>query len=374
MKLADVIGQEDVKQHLCEMLRQDRVPHALMLCGHGGVGKLPMALSMASLLLCHHPQEDEPCGTCPACRMLQNWAHPDLHFSFPVYKAKSTDHPVSDDYLPAWRDQLLRTPYFDTEDWLNDIKAENQQILIYVQESDSLQRKLALKSNQGGRKVVIMWLPERMMEATANKLLKLIEEPPPHTHFLLVCQQPERVLGTIQSRVQTIHVPMLSEKDIQEALVQRKGLTAEQAATMAHIAQGSYTRAQKKLQEGAEEGLFLELFIQLMRACYIRQIKSMQQWTQKVAELGRERQKRMLEYFQNQVRENFVKNFRLPQICYQTEEERNFSSRFAPFVNERNVIKIMNELSDAQRDIEQNVNPKMVFFDLSLKITVLLKQ
>ena len=373
MTFSDIIGQDEVKEHLVRLARENKLPHAIMLCGPKGAGKLPLALAFAQMLLCQHPTEQGACGSCPDCRMTALWAHPDLHFSFPVYKAKSSDHPVSDDYLQQWREQITRSPYFDTEDWLEDIKAENQQIVIYVQESDNLQRKLALKSSQGGRKVVVIWLPERMMEQTANKLLKLIEEPPLGTHFLLVSQEPDLVLGTIQSRVQRVNVPPLPEDTISRALQERHGMPPEEAQLLAHIARGSYTEALKRMRYDSEQKQFFDLFTQLMRHSYARRIKEMHLWSLAVSELGRERQKRMLEYFQNQLRENFIYNFHQPRMNFLGREEENFSTRFAPFIGPHNVVGIMDELSDAQRDIAQNVSPRMVFFDLALKMIVLLK-
>ena len=369
-----VIGQQGVKGHLLQMVRENQLPHALMFCGPQGAGKLPLALAFARYLLCTEPADDDACGECAGCRMLDNWAHPDLHFSFPVYKGKSSDHPVSDNYLSAWRDQLMATPYFDTEMWLNDIEAENQQITFYVQESDALQKKLALKSSQGGRKVVLMWLPEKMSQEVANKLLKLIEEPPLHTYFLLVSEDPEMVLGTIQSRVQRINVPSLSEEEIANALVTLHAVPEDLAQNIAHIARGNYTDALKRLEAGNEQQQFFELFVQLMRSSYMRNLKELQAWTQDVKELGRERQKRMLEYFQRLLRENFMYNFRKEEMSFMTKEEEQFSQKFAPFINEINVIGIMDELSDAQRDIEQNVNAQMVFFDFALKMIILLKR
>ena len=373
MTFSDIIGQDEVKEHLVRLAKENKLPHAIMLCGPKGAGKLPLALAFAQMLLCQHPTERGACGSCPDCHMTALWAHPDLHFSFPVYKAKSSDHPVSDDYLQQWREQITRSPYFDTEDWLEDIKAENQQIVIYVQESDNLQRKLALKSSQGGRKVVVIWLPERMMEQTANKLLKLIEEPPLGTHFLLVSQEPDLVLGTIQSRVQRVNVPPLPEDTISRALQERHGMPPEEAQLLAHIARGSYTEALKRMRYDSEKKQFFDLFTQLMRHSYARRIKEMHLWSLAVSELGRERQKRMLEYFQNQLRENFIYNFHQPQMNFLGREEENFSTRFAPFIGPHNVVGIMDELSDAQRDIAQNVSPRMVFFDLALKMIVLLK-
>jgi len=369
-----VIAQQSVKDHLIQMVRENQLPHALMFCGPQGAGKLPLALAFARYLLCAEPADDDACGQCAGCRMLDKWAHPDLHFSFPVYKGKSSDHPVSDNYLDAWRTQLMENPYFDTEMWLNDIKAENQQITFYVQESDALQRKLALKSSQGGRKVVLMWLPEKMSQEVANKLLKLIEEPPLHTYFLLVSEDPEMVLGTIQSRVQRINVPALSEEEIANALMTLRAVPEELAQNIAHISRGNYTEALKRLEAGNEQQQFFELFKQLMRSSYMRDLRDLQQWTQSIKELGRERQKRMLDYFQRLIRENFIYNFHQDELSYQTQEEQQFSLKFAPFINETNVIGIMDELSDAQRDIEQNVNAQMVFFDFALKMIILLKR
>lgn len=374
MTFDNIIGQESIKQHLTKLLAENKVPHAIMFCGPKGAGKLALALAYAQMLLCQNPNEKGACGTCSDCHMTFPWTHPDLHFTFPVYKAKSSEHPTSDDFLTPWREQLCRSPYFDTEDWLEIIGAENQQLTIYVQESDNLQKKLALKSSQGGRKVVVLWLPERMNEQTGNKLLKLIEEPPVGTHFLLVSQEPDNVLGTIQSRVQRINVPALPENIISKALQERHSMLQEDADLLAHIAQGSYTEALKCMEQNSERQYFFDLFVQLMRHSYARRIKEMQQWALAVAELGRERQKRMLDYFQGLVRENFIYNFNQPEINYLSRDEEDFSKRFAPFINERNVIGIMDELSDASRDISQNTNAKMVFFDLALKMIVLLKK
>ena len=374
MTFEQVIGQQETKHHLLRMVHEDKVPHALMFCGPSGAGKMPLALAFASYLLCDSPRDDAPCGICANCRMLERWTHPDLHFSLPVYKKKSTDRPVSDDFLSEWRQQLLQNVYFDVETWLRDIKAENQQLVHYVYESDALQKKMALKSSQGGRKVVIMWLPERMNPEMANKLLKLIEEPPARTHFLLISEDPDMVLGTIQSRVQRIQVPVLQEGEIREALVRDRFMPVEQAAVVAHVAQGSYTEALRRADEDNEELLFFDLFKQLMRLSYLRKIKDMRAWSYAVTEMGREKQKRFLSYCQRLIRENFIYNFGRDTLSYETSEEREFSQNFARFVNERNVTGIMNELSDAQRDIEQNVNPKMVFFDFALKMIVLLKQ
>ena len=372
MRFSQVVGQDRVKAHLLQMVQGGQLPHALMFCGPRGAGKMALALAYARYLLCKSPSDGDACGICSSCRMLDAYSHPDLHFSFPVYKRKSTDHPVSDDFMPQWRELLAQGPYFDMEAWLAACKADNQQLVHYVYESDALRSKLMLKSNQGGRKVVVMWLPERMMVEMANKLLKLIEEPPPHTHFLLVTEDLDKVLETIRSRTQLIMVPSLSEEDIASSLERERAVPADAARHTAHVAQGSYTEALKRLMAGNEESAFFDSFVQLMRMCYKRDVRQMHRWSGTHAEMGRERQKRLLDYFQRLIRENFVYNFRHGEINYMSEDEQQFGRNFARFINERNVVGIMEEVALAQRDIEQNVNPRMVFFDFALKMTVLL--
>lgn len=370
----NVIGQEEVKRHLLQMAEEDRLPHAIMLCGKSGVGKLPLALAFARFLLCKTPADGKPCEKCPDCRMTGIWSHPDLHFSFPVCKEKSSDHPVSDDYIGQWRQQLEENVYFSTSAWLERINADNQQLTFYVQESDALQRKMALKPSQGGRKVVVMWLPEKMGQEMANKLLKLIEEPPFKTHFILVSDEPDMVLGTIQSRVQRVNVPPLTEEEISAALQAERSVPANIAIQTAHLACGSYTKALRHLYERENEQEFFTLFVDIMRTSYMRKIKDMNQWAQKVSSIGREKQKRLLAYFQRMARESFVYNFHRPEMTFLSDEEANFCVRFAPFINERNVTGIMDELSKAERDITQNVSARMVFFCFAIKLTILLKQ
>lgn len=376
MRFSEVISQNEIKQRILHDVHENRIPHALMLTGPKGAGKMPLALALAQYLLCEHPDGEEPCGECRSCKMVAQWAHPDLHFTFPIIKKKnSSTPPVCDDYLKEWRAQLQRGVYFDINDWLADMKAENQQAVYYVTESDALLKKLAIKSSQGGNRVIVMWLPERMNQETANKLLKLIEEPPTRTYFLMVCEEPDKVLGTIISRTQRIQVPALSEQEIEEALVKLYGVPGDVAQELAHVSQGSFTEALHRMEAGNDETMFFEQFVSLMRLAYSRKIKDLRAWSDAMATMGREPQKRFLRYAQRLVRENFVYNFyRHDELNYQMRAEADFSKRFARFINEKNVIRIMEELGDAERDIEGNVSAKMVFFDLALKMIVLLIQ
>ena len=374
MYFKDIIGQETVKQRLRLEVREGRVPHAQLFAGPEGTGALPLAIAYARFLLCTRRGEEDACGTCPSCVKLNKLAHPDLHFVFPVVKRKGCVDTVSDYYIREWRELAISTPYFGMNHWLDAMGAENQQAQIFVKESDELVRKLSLKSSEGGYKVVIIWLPEKMKVECANKLLKLLEEPPAQTVFLLVSEEPDRILPTILSRTQRINVPRLEDAEIAEALKVRFGLQDTDAAETARLAEGSYLQALEIIHLSEDTQLFFGLFVSLMRLAYQRKVKEMREWSDTVAAMGRERQKDFLTYCQRMVRESFVSNFHRKEMNYMNREEENFTIRFAPFINERNVMGITDELAEAQTHIEQNVNPRMVFFDFALKMIVLLIQ
>lgn len=373
MFFRDVIGQDEAKQRLIREAREGKIAHARLFCGPEGIGKLPLAIAYARYLSCQNPEENDACGICPSCIKYNKLAHPDLHFAFPVIKMKSKDT-VSDDFLSEWRELIIHNPYFNLNLWLKEMGAENQQAQIFVKESDEIIRKLNLKSSQGGYKIMIIWLPEKMNMECSNKLLKLLEEPPNQTIFLLISEEPELLLTTIQSRTQRFNLFGIEERQITEKLIQQYGILEKDATDIAHRCEGNFLKALEAIHLNEENELFFELFVSLMRLSYQRKIREMKQWSETLASMGRERQKQFLQYCQRMIRENFIYNFHHPAITYLNEEERNFSNRFAPFVNERNVIGIIEELSEAQRHIEQNVNARMVFFDFALKMIVLLIQ
>ena len=374
MYFKDIIGQEEAKERLIQNVKEGKIAHAQLFCGGEGIGKLPLAIAYARYLSCQNPNDEDACGKCPNCVKFDKLAHPDLHFVFPVVKKKSSKETVSDDYLPEWRELLKETPYFNLPMWLQAMGTENQQALIYVKESDEIIRKLSLKSSQGGYKIMIIWMPEKMNTECSNKLLKLLEEPPAQTLFLLVSEEPDALLTTIQSRTQRFQLHGIQEEAIVTQLVQRYGVQQEDAAHIAHLSAGNFLKALETIHLNEDSKQFFELFVNLMRLAYQRKIREMKQWSETLAAMGREKQKNFLNYSQQMLRENFIYNFRDSSLVYMNAEARNFSSRFAPFVNEKNVIGIMNELSEAQRHIEQNVNAKMVFFDFALKMIVLLVQ
>ena len=403
--------QSSLYHQLQSQWRSGRLPHAILLDGPEGAGHMAVALDFARLLLCETPQQQPPqdglssqndglssqndglsspqdeahaqqgvtvaCGACPGCAMTHKWAHPDLHFVFPVIRPKSassTTRVVSDLWIKEWREMLKKTTHFDLELWEKEMGIENQQPQIFADESDELVRKLALTPSQGGWRVVVVWLPELMNTACANKLLKLLEEPPIQTVFLLVSHRAEGILPTILSRTQRLAVRAIPEAEIAEHLQRERGISPQDAAYVAHTAQGNYVRALRLLSVGHDEQEFLDMFALLMRKCYLRDIKEMHAWSERMAGWGRERQKAFLDYSLRMVRENFIMNFHRPELNYMTRAEEEFSVRFSPFINERNVLGISDELALARRDIAQNVNAKMVFFDFALKMIVLLIQ
>lgn len=369
MYFKDIIGQKEAKQHLVQEVAEGRVAHARLLCGPEGSGKLPLAVAYARYLCCTNRQGADACGWCPSCMKFNKLVHPDVHFVFPVKLSSN----VSDDFIREWRSLLLQTPYFGFPQWMEAMGVENQQPLIGVKESEEITRKLTLKSSAGGYKVMIIWLPEKMNVQSANKLLKLLEEPPKQTVFLLVSEQPDMLLATIQSRTQRMELRKLPEPVIAQALQEKYSLQPADAANIAHLADGSILKALEAIHISEDNKLFFDLFVSLMRLSYQRKLREMKLWSEQVATLGRERQKNLLVYCQRLLRENFIYNFHRSELVYMTPDEQAFSTRFAPFINERNVIGIMEELAIAQQHVEQNVNPKMVFFDFALKMIMLLK-
>lgn len=373
MYFKDVIGQDEVKRQLIRSVQTGQIAHAQLFCGPGGIGKFPLALAYARYILCTGRGETDACGQCPSCKQLNNLMHPDLHFVFPVVKNEKKKKRVSDDYIAEWRSFLAENAYFNIDRWLEHIEAANSQAMIYADESAEILRKISMKPFEAEYKVMMIWLPERMNAVCANKLLKILEEPYEKTVFLLVSDQSAAILGTILSRAQHIRMRPLPEEQIASSLTERYSLSAEDAAAVAHMAGGSYLQALETIRVSEENRLHFDLFVRLMRLAYGRKIKELKAWSEEAADLGRERERKFLQYAQRMLRENYIYNVRQPEINYMTAEEAQFSSRFAPFIHERNVIPIMEELGRAYDDIGQNANGKIVFFDLSIKMIMLLK-
>ena len=382
MQFRDIIGQEEIKQQLRQAVRDGRIPHAQLFTGISGVGKLPLALAYAQYIACPNRTDEDSCGTCPTCLQYQKLQHPDLHFVFPIVKGDAGD--VCDDFMDKFRSMILSQPYFDIDDWYRYLGVETKQGMIYEKESGEILRKLSLKSFSDGYKVMIIWLPEKMHVACANKLLKLLEEPPMKTVFLLISEQPELLLTTIVSRTQEVRVPRLTEAEIAEVLLRdHSDVSPSLAADIAHMSSGSYLTALKVVDENEGNSQNFNDFVALMRNAWLvgqkkdySALLQLRKWSLDMADsnLGREKQKAFLQYAQRQLRENYIYNFHCADMNYQTEAERNFSSKFAPFIHENNVERMMDELSKAEQQIAQNGNAKIIFFDLCLQMIVLVKK
>lgn len=380
MNFDKVIGQEEAKQRLRQLVDEQRIPHALMFTGPEGCGKMALALAFASFLLGERWNGESLLTRDPAITnaeaMLAQWQHPDLHFSYPVIKSKgagSDSKITSEDFAKEWRQMLSGGPYFSLEQWMRFMNADNQQAAIFEAESDRLMRKLNLKSSLGGNKVSLIWLPERMNLTSANKLLKLLEEPPLKTFFLLVSEHPELLLETIRSRVQVFAMTRIEEASVAEALAGR-GITAEDARRIARLANGDWMKALEEIDADNENKEFFALFVKVMRMAYSKDVKGLKAWSQAVADFGREKQKRFIAYMMQMVRENFMYNFHNPQLSYMTQDEEAFAQKFAPFINERNVLLFQNRLQHMMRDISQNANGKLQFFNFALEVTIYIRK
>lgn len=381
MQFSKVIGQDEAKGRLRQLVDENRIPHAIMFTGPEGCGKMPMALAFASFLLGERWDGKSLLPTqrqiINAETMLGKWQHPDLLFSYPVIRPKNagSDHKVtSDDYASEWREMLSSSPYFTMDQWMRMMNAENQQASIFEAESDRMSRKLFMKSSMGGYKVSIIWLAERMNQVCANKLLKLLEEPPMQTVFLLVCEQPERLLETIRSRVQTFVMHRIDDDAIQQALVTQRGIEEDDARRIARTATGSWLKAIEELDAGNENLQFFDLFVMLMRKAYTKDIRELKKWSDTVATFGREKQRRMIAYMLRMLRENFMYNFHDPSLCYMTSKEEQFAKNFARFINERNILPVQQRLQQMMRDIGQNANGKIQFFNMALEMIIYLRK
>ncbi len=384
MLFSQIIGQQEVKDRFIRSVSEGRIPHAQLLYGLEGVGKLPLAIAYAQYICCEHRGAHDACGVCPSCVKYNKLAHPDLHFVFPVIKPAGKQSVVCDDFIGEFRKLVLEKTYFSVDEWYARISGDAKQGMIYTNESEEIVRKLSMKTYEAEYKVMIVWLPEKLHESAANKLLKILEEPYEKTLFLLVSNAPDAIITTILSRTQRIHVPGLADAEVAQALLDRHArLTETEAADAARIAEGSYLRAEMILEEGNESRVNFDRFVSIMRLAWQvgnrkdhASLKTLRKWADDMAAstVGRERQKKFLQYAQRMVRENFIYNLHQADLNYMTSYESDFSTRFSPFINERNVEQLVAEFALAERHIEQNVNAKMVFFDLVLKIIMLLKK
>lgn len=374
MFFRDVIGQDDIKQRLVRSVKEERISHAQLFAGPEGTGKLGLALAYAQYISCRDRSETDSCGTCPSCHKYQKLAHPDLHFVFPVFNSPKFKTPVSDDFIKEWREMVLKNHYFNLSQWLSFIDAGNAQGLIYERESDSIYRKLNLKSFESEFKVMIIWLPEKMHVSCSNKLLKLIEEPPNKTLFLLISENEEAVISTIRSRAQLIKVPFIDNDSIKNTLLEKEGVAPELIPDAVHLANGSYIKALEHLNPGEDYQFYFQKFQEMMRLAYSRKVLELMNWAEEMAAIGRDKQKAYFDVALRLVREYFIFNMKKMNLVYLNREEKEWGKRFAPFINERNIIPISEEFELGIKHISMNGNPRIIFLDTALRIVRLIKR
>lgn len=374
MKLSDIPAHGSVIGRLRDMVDNDRIPHALLLHGPSGIGKMAVARALAQYIHCENRTDGDSCGRCPSCIQHQSFNHIDTHFVYPVVKNAKLKRAVSDDYAGEWRELLSESPWMDFDRWAGLLGKDNAQPIIYVDESAELIRKLHYTARKSKYKVVIMWLPEKMNSECANKLLKLVEEPFPDTKIVMVSDRPAEILPTIFSRTQRVEMRRLSDEVIASQLESAYAVDPVDALSIAHIADGNMVAAIKALKVSKRSKSFLDLFMSLMRLAYQRKVGDLRKWSEKVADLGRVQACQFLDYCQRLVRENFIHNLNTPTLNYMNRDEAEFSSRFSRFINERNVLRIAGELNKARIDVAGNGNAKIVLFDLAIKVILLLKK
>jgi DNA polymerase-3 subunit delta' len=373
MYFRDVVGQTELKQQLIEAAKRGFVPHAQMFVESGGAGAFPIALAYARYLNCTNRTPSDSCGQCPSCHKYDALAHPDLIFVFPMAKREKKKIKC-DDYMPEWRAFLSISPYFSFDAWANYIEVGNTQPIIYSQESEEITHKLSFRIYESEYRILFIWMPEKMHLTCANKLLKLVEEPSDNTLIFMVTDEPDAILGTILSRVQRINVRSIAAPDIASALVNIELLDQQSANDLARMSAGNYLKAKELINVSDEHAFFLEQFQEIMRNAWGRNIKGMKTQSEKLAPIGRERQKNFLAYCQRLMRENFIYRFNTPDLNYMSRLEAEFAAKFSPHIHEHNVCAISEELTKAEIDIAQNVNAKIVFFDMFLRIALQIRK
>jgi len=374
MQFKEVIGQDAFKKRMIDSAKNDRISHAQLFVASEGAGALSLAIAYAQFINCTNKQEDDSCGECPSCKKFTKLVHPDLHFVFPVASTTKVKNPVSDSFIAEWRDIVINRPYFGYQDWLAQIGIENKQATIAKTESSEIIKKLNLKTFEGEYKVMIIWMAEKMNETCANKLLKILEEPPAKTLFILIAENTELILQTILSRTQMTKLPKIDRQSMTDALSAKYNFSEDMIASLAHNASGNFNKAIQLAESDTGNAEFFEAFTSLMRLCYTKKVPDLMQLSDTLAFWGRERQKAFLEYGLKMIRENFILNQKAEQAVYLFGEESDFSRKFSAFITEKNISGLTKEFNDAHYHIERNGNARIIFFDLCLKTIFLLKQ
>lgn len=379
MKFSDIVGQNHLKNHLVNSVQKGRIPHAQLFIGPEGSGTLSMALAYAQYIICNNKGSENEGGSAACNLKFDHLQHPDLHFVYPVATTDSIkSNATSDDFMSTWIDFLKETPYGSVNDWYEAIGIQKKQGNISVHEAASILKKLILKPFEGGYKVMIIWMAEKMNTEAANKLLKLLEEPTDKTVFILIAEDEKAILQTILSRCQILHFNALNEQEIVQGLIEKENCDEVDAYSIAKQAQGNYNKALKLRYNITNEYPFDEWFVTWVRAAFranknARVVSDLIKWSDEISAIGREKQKLFLNHCMEMFRQALLLNYSTAELVYMEPKVENFKLKnFAPFVNEHNILEIYQEIEDATYHIERNGNAKMIFTDLSIKLTRLI--
>ncbi len=377
MQFKDIIGHAEVKKHLIESVKNNRISHAQLFLGEEGSGNLPLAIAYSQYIACENKKEDDSCGTCASCVKYQKLAHPDLHFVFPVASNKAvTKNPISARFITEWRELILeKQGYITLADLQEKLDTENKQLLIPKDESVEILKVLSLKTYEAEYKTMIIWFPEKFNNTSANKLLKIIEEPPSKTLFILVAHDSEQIIPTILSRTQFVKVGRISEKELQNELIEKYQVNESIALKAAHFSDGNFVKAMKNIERNDVDESYHGLFVDWMRSAFKGDVTSLIEWTEEISKssYGREKQKQFLKYGLHIFRESLMSNYGSIDLTRITDAEADFMKKFAPYIHGANCIDAIELFNDAIYHIERNASPKVLFLDVSLKLTKLLR-
>jgi DNA polymerase III subunit delta' len=379
MQFSQILGQEYIKSHLIKSASTGRIPHAQLFVGSEGSGTLPMAIAYAQYILCANVAVENSGGNASCNLKFETVSHPDLHFVYPTVTTEDVKtKPKSLDFITDWRQFLAENPYGSLFDWYKMLGVQNKQGEIRVEDAQEVLKSLSLKSYEGGYKIMIVWMADKMNIAASNKLLKLLEEPSDKTVFILITENEEDLIQTIRSRCQVIHFNGLSETVITDALVVRAQIETKLAMKIAHQSQGNYNKALHLLNDDSDDTPFEQWFVTWVRAAFKAKgnaaaIQDLILWSEQIAALGRETQKKFLDFCIEMFRQALLLNYEIPTLIYIEPTVEKFKlENFAPFVNGNNINDIFKELSDAMYHIERNGNAKIILTDLSIKLTRLI--
>lgn len=378
MLFKDIPGHNELKKKLIQTVKDNRISHAYLFAGPEGNGKLALALAYATYVSCKDKQEDDACGKCSSCIKFNKVIHPDLHFVFPVISTKNISKPVSDDFIKQWRDFVTSKPYHSFDKWLQYLGEENKQAGIFAHESNEIIKKLSYKTFEAEFKIMIVWMPEKMNIAAANKLLKMIEEPPAKTLFLLVTGNPNSIITTIRSRTQIINIPKIDNQSVFNYLKETYELADEKIKEIVRNAECSLLKAEEiiKFDDDSSESENYLFFTEFMRLSFSMKIDELNELIEQLSKQSRDKQKNFINYSTRLIRENFILNITgnsENNLVYLSGKEKNFSEKFRKFITKKNIEGLLNEFNLAHKHIERNGNDKLIFFDLALKSARLLK-